>query len=319
MRLSPSIFTLPLAALALCIGKSEAAAIFSDEFITGGAPNYNSAANLNGQNPTVYGATSAWGSVGTSQWRTQDVNLTVAGVTNGGGSLKFALGNNVTGSSAQNRGFTAADSMVSSLWFGGIFQANTPGALSGVSTMAGFSNAALPNNTTNTASGATWSTANGGNLQGFGFGIRDGVLAVDYQSDISQPSSSRTITQVNTSFSMADGAAYFLVARVDFDSAGVELLNIWALTSAPVNMSLLGAATYSVSANFFSEISALDTLNVYAGKNGTSGANVNAIDALRIGTDYADLLVAVPEPSTWALLGVGLMAIMLGNRRRSLS
>lgn len=308
--------------ISLCaFGNLSAATVLADEFLTGGSPNYTSGVNLSGQNPTTTGSTTAWTGASTSQWRPNDANLAVTGVVNGGGSLRFSLGNTVTGSSAQSRAFVPAASGLSTLWFGGVFQASSANGLaSGVETMAGFLSDALPGQgaTSGTATGGTWTTANGGNLQGFAFGMRGGVLTVDYQTNVGLEPGLRTVTQVATSTSFTAGINYFLVARLSIDAAGDDTLDIWSLTSAPADSSLLGTPTFSVSANMVTNSGLLDTLAVWAGKNGSSGTNINSIDALRMGTSYGEV-VGVPEPSTWALLVMGAVALFMWRKNRRVS
>jgi hypothetical protein len=58
-------------------------------------------------------------------------------------------------------------------------------------------------------------------------------------------------------------------------------------------------------------------------RQGTSGTSPNdgapgalVIDNLIIGTSFTESVTVVPEPSTWALLGLGATGLLLAARRR---
>lgn len=66
-------------------------------------------------------------------------------------------------------------------------------------------------------------------------------------------------------------------------------------------------------------ISYAGTLNAYALRQGTSGTGAPGevtLDDLIVGQSFADVTTAVPEPSTYAFIGLGLTAFWFMTRRR---
>lgn len=274
-----------------------ASTVMGDAFITGGGVNYTANANLSGQNPSSsINFTSAWSGVNSLVFRPQSTNLSMAGITNPGGELQF----NVTGNSAFSRSdyrtFTAASTQ-STLWFGTLYQPSTNGLSANSQAMVGFLSGNLTTTTDATSTGATWSNANGGSLNGFAWGVVNGSLVVDYQSGAG------TILQANTGVSLTSNMTYFLIGKLEINESGNDILNIWVSTSAPASETALGAATLSITtADLLGSSSELNTLNLWTGTESDGSINkVNNFDAISLGTTYLDLL-SVPEPSSSHLI-----------------
>lgn len=296
--------------------QSLAALVMGDQFLTGGVGNYTADANLFGQNPTSsFNFAGSWSGTNSLVFRPKATNLSVAGVTNAGGSLRADVTGNSAFSRSDNRAFTSVGGQ-SSLWFGTMYQPSTNALSANSSAMTGFLSDSLPTTTATTTTGATWTTGNGDTLKGFGWGVTNGNLVVSYQSDAG---GSGSITTANTGFSMTINTTYFLVGKLDINAGGNDSLSLWVLTSAPSSESALGAATWTISANILTSSSELDTLNLWAGTaSDGSIVKTNNFDAISIGTSYSDI-VAVPEPTTaaMAIFAVASGALLLRRKRSS--
>ena len=127
-------------------------------------------------------------------------------------------------------------------------------------------------------------------------------------------SSTAPYTQVGTaggsSYSFAANTTYtgvFSLTRTGADTLdlsgslfqGVSLLSTWTVSDPSGIVSTIGALGFHVNANMF-------------GSSSTVGAPDNGIDFSNITIEY----VAVPEPSTWAMLGLGCLMFVLAQRRR---
>ena len=318
----------------LCLAASglraQAVALAYDNFNTGSG-GYLSGSNLITQNPATYGFTGAWTGATTGDFNaTSSVNLTLPGLANGGGALSLFSFANGYFSRAVSRSFTASSAGNTSFWAGSLFQvpsSNTAALTPSnqATNMIGFLSGALPTFTTpNGNSGnqtlALWSTSNGNTLDGFAYGIQNGVLTLAYQN-------SGVITYVNPTATITAGTTYWLLANLTVVAPGSDTLNFYLETSVPSDAALaLQTPTYSVTANILGSLatdtSGLNTLELYAG-----GASVSSggpalqtyFDDVGAATSFDDL-VAAPEPSTLALMVTCLIgAVAFGAFRRRLS
>jgi hypothetical protein len=301
---------LPVVAVLAALSSARAAVIASDTFITGGVGNYTAGVKLDGQNPTSStGFTGAWFGSNSSSVTASATNLGVSGVTNTGGSVNFSL--NGAFSREEARSFTSV-SGVSTLWFGGILQANAGGLSNGTETMYAFLSGALPTSSAANSTGAVWSSTNGVGLSGFAVGQKNGKFTVDYQSNAS---GSGVFNQTISATSFTADTPYFIVSSLTLNTSGNnDTLNIWLLTSAPSSESSLGTATFTLTtADIATGSDNFNTLSIWAARN-TTGSVSNNLDALRIGTTYLDV---VPEPSTASLAAIAFIFGIFVLRKRS--
>ncbi|PAW79917.1 MAG: hypothetical protein B9S32_00915 [Verrucomicrobia bacterium Tous-C9LFEB] len=231
------------------------------------------------------------------------------------GALSLAPLSNGSYSRAASRSFTSATTQ-STLWFSTLLQAdaNTLNSANGATAMIGFTTGALPTTAASSTTGATWTTANGGALGGFAWGLSNGNLSVAYQSDIL---GAGAVTLANTGYSITAGTTYLLLGKLIVDASGNDVLNIWALTSPVSSEAELGAATWSVSSADLLASSGLNTLLVYAGSISATGTptDTTLFDAIAVGTSFPDLNV-VPEPSVNAALFLSVVILSWRAIRR---
>lgn len=98
---------------------------------------------------------------------------------------------------------------------------------------------------------------------------------------------------------------YFVVEEYDFSASTAYLyLNPTPGGSMPANTLSLSGSTAT----------AIDNVGFKAQASATTGSYL--VDNLRIGTTWADVTPVIPEPSTVALLGVGLGLVAVVIRRR---
>ena len=110
---------------------------------------------------------------------------------------------------------------------------------------------------------------------------------------------------VHTSSALSLNTTYFVVVDYDFAATAV---NLWL---NPVPGASQPAATLTLAGN--ASVTAID--NVGFKTQATTGDYL--IDNLRLGTSWTDVTPsAVPEPSTFALAGMGMFGVVLARRMR---
>jgi hypothetical protein len=306
-KFSPTLFGIVL--FSLIVPSARAALIFNDEFVTGPG-GYTAGANLLGQNPTVTGFAGPWAGSNTATLRPNSTNLSMAGVTNDGGSL--ATNTLAAGGSRSDSRSLSAYTGSDTLWFSSLASFDEAALTTGAGqTFTAFLSGPLPTTSSSGSTAATWLSSNGGSLTGFAWGVDNGQFRLKYHTGASSVS-----TAIPPDLSLTANTTYLLVARVSVNASGNDTLDFWLLDSAPANEAALGTPTYSLSANFLDSNTDITTVNTYLGSTNTDPVQNVSWDAIRMGTSFSDLQI-VPEPSIAALLSGAGIALLLRRARRS--
>jgi len=110
-------------------------------------------------------------------------------------------------------------------------------------------------------------------------------------------------------------ATNLIVGRVTVDSAGFDNVSVWYNPTDVSSIGALGTANYNVTNSEYSTFTPfMSGMTI-----GIRGTGANFIDSARIAygdTSALNFAAVVPEPSTYALLALGLGALVLLRRRR---
>lgn len=114
---------------------------------------------------------------------------------------------------------------------------------------------------------------------------------------------------------VTSGATNLIVGRVTMDSAGFDNLSVWYNPSDVTSIAAMGAANYNTTTHEYSTFTPfMSGMTI-----GIRGTGANFIDSARIAygdTSALNFAAVVPEPSTYALLALGLGALFFLRRRR---
>jgi hypothetical protein len=103
----------------------------------------------------------------------------------------------------------------------------------------------------------------------------------------------------------------FVLLRIDHGAGDVDNAYLWVNPSMDAEPTIDSAmATTTGNWNF-------NRVRPFAGNPNATSGNIGAegyLDEFRLGTTWADV-TPVPEPSTWALFGLGALALLLYRRR----
>jgi hypothetical protein len=102
-----------------------------------------------------------------------------------------------------------------------------------------------------------------------------------------------------------------IVGQLILSASGSDVLNLKQYNPGSSIDTDLGAISWTLSANFNESMTA-DHLLLWA-----NGQGNGELDAIRVGTSWFDVTGQVPEPTTWALLGLGGLALLLRRRLAS--
>ncbi|WP_270807667.1 PEP-CTERM sorting domain-containing protein [Aeromonas sp. QDB25] len=94
-----------------------------------------------------------------------------------------------------------------------------------------------------------------------------------------------------------------VVGKFDTSSSGNAVVNATSLNKAQTRFFVAGSSEEGSAVSYFSLIPTAGS-SIKVNSNGISGENFN--------------IAAVPEPETYALMGVGLLGLLLGRRRKNL-
>ncbi|MDP0496078.1 MAG: hypothetical protein Q7Q73_07695 [Verrucomicrobiota bacterium JB024] len=315
-RLRNLVFPCVLAGFVCFSALSAHATLIAYDTFTTDPGGYTVDTNIFGQSSTIetYGFTGVWGGTNSNFFTSRTLGMQKDGVITSSGVVRLSTSSGL--SRSDNRGFNALAGQ-STLWFGSYMRvdANALTPSNGAELMFGFTSGGVPLGSTDSATGALWSTSNGGSLSGFQWGVSSSnSLVVKYQSG------SNTVDTVDSGFvlSSAYPTTYFLVAQLLVNESGNDTLNVWVLTSTPVDESAILSITPTLtvsSADILSNSSELDTLLLNSGATGSTSSL--SFDDTHIGTTYADL-TSIPEPAEAAGLAgaLAVLAVFLARRRR---
>ena len=194
--------------------------------------------------------------------------------------------------------FTVGANSTGTLWASFLIQATA--AASGQGASIGFFDVSIPTATTTTGVtiGAIGSNAN--------YRVANRPLDVSSGGGI----------VVTTSTSAATYALAVFKFTIDTNAGGNETFSLWlnpTLSSFDGSEGSLGTAALSNQSLGNMGISSISS--VAFGSNYVSqGSATLGLDEIRLGTSLSSVL-PVPEPSTWALLTIGLTALMVFRRR----
>ncbi|WP_309383077.1 PEP-CTERM sorting domain-containing protein [Cerasicoccus frondis] len=119
---------------------------------------------------------------------------------------------------------------------------------------------------------------------------------------------------LSSTFTLDVNIDYFVYGQVVFTEVGTTTFNLWVVESSTdiSTLSPSDPATATVVSTSFSAGSQ-NSLDTWATSQGVEPGN---FDEFRIGDTFSDVVVIVPEPSTYALLGGMLVLGLTALRRR---
>jgi len=279
---------------------------FTDATPTGGT-SYTTGANLVGQND---GAGHSWFQAGSAL-----PTFTVASGSLSYSGLAASLGNSVSLGTQNNIAArysigSAINANGSSLYYSFLLQipdiGSTLGAGGGF--VAGFNNTgAASQNTSPTVLGARTLIRSVGGGTGFNIGL----------SKASSSASDFTFGASPTTFSSSD--TVFVVAAYDINvlgTAGDDSVRMW-INPTPADFGAGSAPTPTLQSASGADMITAGSIQSFLlyGRPSNLFPNQMLVDELRIGSSWADVTPGVPEPSTAALLGLGIFGIGSVYRR----
>lgn len=285
----------------------QASILFSDQFLTtGDSGGYTAGGNLKGQQPGPdAGWSGSWNGDSTGLITIGATNLAMSGLPNEGGAISVsAVGANSAKSVYHLFGTPAGQATV---WFSTLFAPTASSFGTDSQLMAGFLSGYV-------GSASSWTNTQ---LQGFSLGVMNsGKLTVQYQTNAANAATAGAFETASSSLSLATGTTYLLIAKLDVNTGGNDILNVWIKTSAPTSEASLGAADLSITADLLTDSSKFSTLNLWLARGSTGFSDAGRFDALRGGTTFNDVM-GIPEPSSLALLlGASVVFAGLMSRRK---
>ena len=130
------------------------------------------------------------------------------------------------------------------------------------------------------------------------------------------------LVQSGTPIAMGIGITHLLIGRIDWNPGGFETVSLWVDPSDVTTETAAGTIYASTSAF---ELTGITGIRPFVGASATVGGNTVPgtsanFDEFRIGGTWESVtslpVAPVPEPTTWALLGLGLGVFFLLRRPR---
>ena len=125
--------------------------------------------------------------------------------------------------------------------------------------------------------------------------------------------------------SFAVGSTHLVVFGLQMISgANNDIASLWIDPDAS-SFGAVNAPTATITSSSGIDATQVNRFRLLQNSNGQAGiygktggtAGLQSVDELRIGTTWADVVVAVPEPSTYALLTGIMAALVIARRRRN--
>jgi len=242
-------------------------------------------AALGGQSGGTGWSAGTWSAVSGVNVQAASLSYTGGAVSVNGGSQTAAILNDTNNNSAVSRSFP---SQTGTVYFSFLFAA--PAGLEETD----FLSFQLNNDTNELSSAAIGMRNNMGN---------------PFFTRLST-SGSATGTTVNSSINTDSLATFFLVGKLTKSATNYDRIDLF------VNPTAL---TEPVSADATSSAdSGIGTVSVFNIRSvNLDASDLYRFDEVRIGTSYADVVTAVPEPSSLILVGCGLAGLLVWRRLRS--
>jgi len=264
----------------------------------------NTAVQLSGQSGGA-GFSGNWVNVGGGVYGYTNTNLTVSttGYVNTGltGATSGAASNNDYAATLDGRNSTRAIAR--------------PTAYLGVTGNTVWFSFTLQVNDTTSGNNAYFNLFNTSNMFNNGnFVIGAGTSGVN-------PTAFSSYQDFTTTFGAAvtSGATNLILGSVTMNAVGFDTLSVWYNPSNVTSIGAMGTANYTTTTHEYSTFTPFMSGMTIGIRSDTATPNNNFIDSVRIAygdTSALNFAAVVPEPSTFALLAIGLGALSFLRRRR---
>lgn len=140
--------------------------------------------------------------------------------------------------------------------------------------------------------------------------LNGGTSAIEFNKFAGQ--SNFGIQSGTGSTAITTGTTNFVVVKIEFNASGNDTVSLYT------NPSLTGGEPMTASSTRSFASLSFNTIRLATGyDNGSQTTAAAAFDEIRIGTTYADVVSAIPEPSSFAALaGIAALGFVAVGRRR---